>query len=430
MNARSKNVKKNIIYSFLFKAVGVALSFVLLPLTVGYLTDVEYGIWVTLFSVMNWINLLDMGISLGLRNRLAEAVAVDDIEEIRKYIATGILALCVIGSIFFIVFIVLLNTCSLQSVYNTNDIAEDVLYKATLWTGVFVILTFVLSVVNQFYYAWQQAAKTGLISIVNSFIMVLIIYYLTLQPEHNFLYFVYSFGIASVLSKIIFLIDFFRLHSDVIPRTSYIQLSCISRIMNLGAKFFIIQLSVICIFSSANILITQRLGPEYILPYDVVFKVLGVITMAHGIICAPLWNAYTEAYINKDFPWIKRTIRKMLFLMIPIGMGIAAIVFSIDSLIEFWLKKDIELPAYLPLLVGIFTFISCMNNIWAYFLNGIGKVDIQMYMSVLALVMVVPLAWWLMGILGVIGMVVSLSVSIFIIGIPQGIYVYMLLRKM
>lgn len=429
MNARSKNVKKNIIYSFLFKAVGVALSFVLLPLTVGYLTDVEYGIWVTLFSVMNWINLLDMGISLGLRNRLAEAVAVDDIEEIRKYIATGILALCVIGSIFFIVFIVLLNTCSLQSVYNTHDIAEDVLYKATLWTGVFVILTFVLSVVNQFYYAWQQAAKTGLISIVNSFIMVLIIYYLTLQPEHNFLYFVYSFGIASVLSRIIFLIDFFRLHSDVIPRTSYIQLSCISRIMNLGVKFFIIQLSVICIFASANILITQRLGPEYILPYDVVFKVFSVITMAHGIICAPLWNAYTEAYINKDFLWIKRTIRKMIFLMIPIGIGIAAIVFSIDALIEFWLKKDIELPAHLPLLVGIFTFISCMNNIWAYFLNGIGKVDIQMYMSVLALVMVVPLAWWLMGLLGVIGMILAIDITLLIIGIPQCIQVYRIITK-
>ena len=54
MNNRSKNVKKNIIYSFILKFFSIGLSFVLLPLTVHYLTEVEYGVWVTLFTVMNW----------------------------------------------------------------------------------------------------------------------------------------------------------------------------------------------------------------------------------------------------------------------------------------------------------------------------------------------------------------------------------------
>ena len=80
---RSQNVKKNIIYSIILKAVGVGLTFILLPLTVHYLTEIEYGIWVTLFSVMNWVNMMDMGIGLGLRNKLAEAVAIDDKYSIR-----------------------------------------------------------------------------------------------------------------------------------------------------------------------------------------------------------------------------------------------------------------------------------------------------------------------------------------------------------
>lgn len=69
MNIRSQKVKKNIIYSFLLKFLSIGLSFILLPLTVHYLTEVEYGIWVTLFTIMNWVNFLNMGLGLGLRSK-------------------------------------------------------------------------------------------------------------------------------------------------------------------------------------------------------------------------------------------------------------------------------------------------------------------------------------------------------------------------
>ena len=90
MESRNKNVKKNILWSFALKALSVGLSFLVLPLTVNYLTAVEYGVWVTLFSVMNWVNMLDMGIGLGLRNRLAEAVAEQDGHLVRCYMSAGI----------------------------------------------------------------------------------------------------------------------------------------------------------------------------------------------------------------------------------------------------------------------------------------------------------------------------------------------------
>lgn len=408
---RSKNVKRNIAFSFLFKAIGIGLSFLLLPLTVNYLTKVEYGVWVTLFSVMNWVNMLDMGIGLGLRNKLAESVAQNDLEATRRYMSTGIAAVMAISGVLLLIFLILVNTFSLQPVYNTVELSEEVLYNATLWTGIFVITTFVLSLINQFYYAWQQAAKTGLISIVNSIIMLAIVYYLTLQPEHNFIYFVYSFGAASIFSRLGFLVDFFRKHREVMPKIKYVHVSCVKAISNLGLKFFVMQVACICLFSSANILITQRLGPENILAYDVVFKVFSVITMAHSMICAPLWNAYTEAYVKKDFLWMQNTVQKMLLLMIPIFAGCVILVFATDFVVAFWLHKDIAIPDYLPSVMGVFVFVSCFNNVWGYFFNGIGKIDLQMYLSIIAAVIVIPLAWWLMGIFGVTGMILAIVIT-------------------
>ena len=106
MNNRTKIIKKNIIYSFLLKILSIGLSFILLPLTVHYLTEVEYGIWVTLFTVMNWVNFLDMGLGLGLRNKLAEAVSRNNLSEIKTYLSTGVFAMIGMGSILLVIFFI------------------------------------------------------------------------------------------------------------------------------------------------------------------------------------------------------------------------------------------------------------------------------------------------------------------------------------
>lgn len=206
---RSQNVKKNIIYSIILKAVGVGLTFILLPLTVHYLTEIEYGIWVTLFSVMNWVNMMDMGIGLGLRNKLAEAVTKENVPMIREYISTGFYALTGIGVILLGIFYFTLQFADMQVIFNTDAIESNILYQVTFWTGTFIIVAFVLSLIQQVYYAYQKAAMTGMIAISHSAIMLAVVYILTLQPHHNLLYFVYAFGCAILSSRLIFIFLFF-----------------------------------------------------------------------------------------------------------------------------------------------------------------------------------------------------------------------------
>ena len=428
MENRSKNVKKNILWSFVLKALSVGLSFLVLPLTVNYLTAVEYGVWVTLFSVMNWVNMLDMGIGLGLRNRLAESVTKQDWQSVRCYMSAGIFALGGIGFVLLVLFLAGINFVDFQAVFNSQEISEADLYKATLYTGIFVIATFVLSVINQIYYAYQQAAKTGLINIVHNLIMLVCIYYLTLQPEHSMVSFVFCFGIASLLSRIVFLGDFFFHNRDVWPSLSLVEIAYIKNIAGIGVQFFIIQLAVICLFSSANILITQRLGPEHVVAYDIVFKIFSIVTMIHGIICAPLWNAYTEAYVKKDFAWLRQTVRKMLKLMVPIGGLCVLLAVLNDWIISIWIRKAVAIPSYLAAVAGMFAFISCLNNVFAIFLNGVGKIQLQMYLSIVSAITVIPLAWWLMPMLDVSGMLLAMVVCMSVGTVPLGWQVRQILR--
>jgi hypothetical protein len=90
-NDRSVKAKKNIIASFGIKAIDSLVYFLLVPVTLGYLNPYEYGIWLTLSSILMWVNSFDIGLGNGLRNKLAEALANKDKELARAYVSTTFL---------------------------------------------------------------------------------------------------------------------------------------------------------------------------------------------------------------------------------------------------------------------------------------------------------------------------------------------------
>ena len=413
MDLRSKNLFKNIGLSFVLKGCGVCISFLQLPLTVHYLSTIEYGIWVTLLTMMTWINRLDMGIGLGVRNNLAIAVSLGNIERAKAYISTGIFAMFGIASILMVIFWTGMQFIDEQIVFNTKDISNDVLHSVVAWTGTFFIITFFMSIISQFYYAYQEAAKTGMLELSNSIIMLALVYYLTLQETHNILYFVFAFGIASISSKLLFSVYFFIKHREVIPDFSLVSTKVMKNITGIGIKFFIIQLCTIFCFSIANVLVTQLLGPEYVRSYDIVFKLMNFSVMIQSLILTPLWSAYTDAYARNDIEWIKTTLRKTNLLLLIFIPALCLIAWKIEFLVEVWLNIEFSCePSFLILMVMYHVVILVCGN-YCNVLNGIGKVNVQLVAYMLCACVVVPLSYISVvdfG-LGLDGIILSFNIS-------------------
>lgn len=417
MNSRTEIIKKNIIYSFILKMISILLSFFLIPITVNYLTVVEYGIWIVLFSIMSWINFLDFGLGLGLRNKLAEAVSKNDIWEIKTNLSTGIISIIGVGCIAFSIFLIFINYINMQLMFNTKEIDEQELYISTFFAGLFIIISFILSIINQIYYAYQKAAITGVIQIINSLIMLVLVYYLTVKNIHGLLYFVISFGISMLFSRLIFAIHFFYTHKELIPSFKFFRKNILKKMFNLGAAFFIIQICSLIVSSTSSFFITQILGPQYVREYDITFKLFSFITMAHTLICTPLWSAYTDAFVKKDYGWIMRIIKKLIWLMIPICIISLLLMISAKYIIELWIGHNIDISNGLVIVMGLYVITNCWMNIWSYFLNGIGNIKIQMYVYVFSTIICIPLGCYLMKYIGNIGMILGITLDISIIGI-------------
>ncbi len=417
---RTKAVKLHISLAFIYKALAIGLSYLLVPLTINYLNIEQYGIWMVLLSVISWVAFFDIGLGNGLRNKLTEALAMNDIKLAKTYISTAYVAVGFIALIFFVILISILPFTPWNKIFNTTLVSNTELLKVFFIVGFFFLFNFVLSLCNQMFYAYQEASLSTMKQLLLNFFALITIYLLIYYTSGRLLYLSICYGLSMVLSSLLLTYYFYRKHSEVIPSIRYVDLSKIREIASLGVKFFIIQMAVLVIFATDNMIITQILGPEYVTPYNVVFKLFSIITIMHGIIVIPLWSAYTEAYAKGDIQWIKNTLKKLNMLMIPIIIGVLILIIFARDIINIWVGSNIRFSHWLVMFMGVYVVVLVWNNIYAYFLNGIGHLKLPLTVSTFAALVNIPLSIYFartlqLGNAGVIlGTIVCLFPGIFL----------------
>ena len=95
-NERTALIKMNIAGSILIKGWNCIVQLLLVPITLNCLNQYEYGIWLTINSILLWIDQFDIGLGNGLRNKLAEALAKGDKEKARRLVSTTFMMLIII----------------------------------------------------------------------------------------------------------------------------------------------------------------------------------------------------------------------------------------------------------------------------------------------------------------------------------------------
>lgn len=431
IDIRGRNISKHIIFNLIYKLLSVSIGLFTIPLTIKYLNTVQYGVWVTLLSIMSWISFFDMGFGLGLRNKLTECVSRNDMNSVRSYITTGYIVIGTFVGLIWMLMVFIAPLIDLNKIFNTSQLVIEDLLQIVLVTGSFILGNFLLSLINQLYYAFQNSSMPGFIQLISNVCSLILIYGLTVFTVPKFSYFAFSYGIATVLVYVIFTIYLFYRNPVILPRIMYFDTSKIKDIATIGLKFFVLQLSCLVIFSTSNIMITQLLGPEHVRSYDIAFKIFSIIPMAHTILMTPLWGAFTDAYIKNEIHWIKSVINKLIFLMFPVVLLAIFLANHLVIIAKLWLGIDMEFPEYLAESMAFYVVVSSWNNIFAYFLNGINKIEIQIYCGIAGALLNIPLAIYFVKFLGLgsTGIILAVTSCLLLSSIIVPIQVSYLLKK-
>jgi len=239
-----------------------------------------------------------------------------------------------------------------------------------------------------------------------------------------------AYGVSLVLANLLLSGWFFRTYNDLKPHF-FIEKKHIRALLGVGSQFLMIQLAMLVIFSTDKLLITQLIGPTFVTAYDVVFKLFGVLTFAHSLICFPLWSAYADAYHRGDMTWIRRMLKKQLWFFVAMWFFVGIVVALTKPIIALWIGPNIDVADSLSLAMGVFVLISAWNNVYAMFVNGIGAIKPVLYAMLFGMVINIPLSIFFVRYMdmGVSGIVFGTISSLLLAAIVLPIQVYRILRR-
>ena len=395
-DARSFGAKKNIVASIGIKVLGAAVNLLLIPLTINYVHPAKYGIWLTLSSIILWFTLFDLGLGNGLRNKLAEAKAVGNQVRARIYISSTYGLIILIFSTVFILFFIFNFFVDWSQLLNApQEIAGELGVLALTVFGLFCIQS-MLKIISTVVTADQNPAIASFLEVLWQLMSLLIILVLLKTTKGSLLYLGLAMGFAPVFILFASSLFFYRTHyKDLAPSLQYVKFGLVKDILPLSSMFFIIQISYMITFQTSSIIIAHLCGSKSVAIYNIAFKYFNISYSLFGIIILPFWSAFTDAYTQKDYMWMKKALKKLEIIAFLFVIFVVFLLIFSHFAITLWIGKTFEIKLSVLLLMAIFFIAQIYHGLYTSLLNGMGKIKLQVYVISFLAILIIPLSFLL-----------------------------------
>jgi len=395
IHPRTQKIWTNTAVSLVLKGVGMIITFVLVPITIDYLSKDVYGVWLTISSTLSMLTFFDIGIGNGLRNKLSEALSKGDVLLSRTYVSTAYAIFGVIQLAFIILFLIVFRFLPLQSIFQVS-INNTQLQLIILITSISISIKLFLDILIYALLSHQYSFKVNLISFITNIITLCTIFILYKTTASNILY----LSLVTSLSPIVVLVctsivEYNRSLSNIRPAFKYVDFSYAKDLFFIGYKFFIIQISIVIIFYTDNLIIIKYLGSGEVTVYNIAFRYFNIVTTIFTIALTPYWSAFTEAYIKNDKIWIVKTYQNLIKLWLSSVIVVIFMIILSQPIYKIWIGERVTVPTSLSLFMGLFVIINAWNSFHNIIINGIGKIKLQLYVTLGGAIINVPMAVFL-----------------------------------
>ena len=410
VDTRSKKMYKNTAAMIGIRGISMILTLISAPIMLHHVDRADYGVLLTLTSIVGWVGYMDIGLGNGLRNKLPEFIASSDFYSAKKIVSSCYATLAIYVVLIISVFLIISPFVDWLEVLNSPTSDAKEIRELTNVVFIAFCIQFLLGLLNSILFAYQMPAFQSFFTFAGQALALIA---LIIQ--------VFVFNITSVLqigavnsiipplALLCGSIGLFRTKlRKVAPSLKYIDLKSVSGILSLGMKFFILQMITIVLFQANSIIIARVVNPEAVVEYNLAFKYVSLLTMIFTIVITPVWSATTDAYIRKDFTWIKKTLSfSQRVCLISIFIGILMLFVS-KFIYGIWLGKDtIDISYSTTGLILLYISFEMLYKVYGTIINGTGKIFAQMIISGIIAIIYMPLALFLGSSWGLSGVLIS-----------------------
>jgi O-antigen/teichoic acid export membrane protein len=358
------------------RGIAVLAGLVTVPLTVGYLGAECYGVWMTMGSVLSWINVADLGLGNGLTNALARSQVEGRPERARAYVSAAFWTLSGIAAVIGIVAWLVWPWLDWAWLFNVRspEARAQVGPAAAVALALFLV-GFPFSIVNKVHAALQEGALASWWSATASVLSLLALVAVTRQA-HSLGWLVFAASGALLLATLANGAWLFGWHKRWLrPSLFALRRETSAELAGTGSLYFTIQIATLLLFQTDNVIIARWLGPEQVTPYNVAWRLFSYTTLLQIVVFPYLWPAYAEAFARRDLAWIRRTFRLNAWAAVVAGLLLSLpLVLAGRPLIRAWAGESAVPPASLLLWMAAWSVVYGGMSAVACLLNGSGQV--------------------------------------------------------
>ena len=390
---RTSLLRKNILGSFLIKGWSAVVVLLLVPVTLKCLGEYKNGVWLTISSLLVWIDNMDIGLGNGLRNQLAAYLAHGETGRARSLVSSTFAMLTCIMLPTLMVLLLLVAVSDTYGFLNVSPQKVTELNAVLMVTISFVCSTFIFKLIGNFYMGLQLPAVSNLLIAIGQTLALIGSYLVYKSGSHSMMHIAIVNTAAPFLTYVIAYPLTFHKYPHLRPQFKLINLAEAKSVMTMGVKFFIMQISGLILFMTANILISKLFSPEMVTPYQITYRYFSLMLVVFTVICMPFWNATTDAFERGDMEWIRTANKKLNVMTLLILLSMVIMVVVSPWVYDVWIGDEAHVGIPMSIAMAAYIFILIYSMRYSYFINGIGKLWLQLVFTASAAILFIPLAY-------------------------------------
>lgn len=387
-------LNRDVILSLILRIFNLGFSMILIPLSLNILDVNDYGIWLTIYGLNSWVSLFDLGTQNSLRSLLI--VSVNKTKSRMK-------GLLLVNSFMFTIILCVL-TCSISiALYVLVDFSK--VLKITSSSGSDINILILMSMLvfgirlisNNFNAIFQALQKAYIVLLINviSTILILGLFIFCLYFKESISVFLYGSIILIIETVLSFLLPTLILKKLKFSYNFSLKLLSFRffrrRLLASNLRFFFLSLFIVITFFSNNFFIGIILSYEDVAVYNLVNKYFGLVTTISVVILNPIWTRVAELNSIGDTRSIKRLLQHVQKYLIYFSIFSVFLVLFSSKFYSIIGYNKINVPLLISIVACLSTLQLLYNNIYAYFLNGLTMISIQIICFMIGAILIFPM---------------------------------------
>lgn len=375
LSERNRRIVTGILGGALGRSISLLAPFIVMPIILHILGVYLFGVWMTVLSFTTMALFMDFGIGNGLLTKLSYANGLNNHSEMRAYIISAYISLSAIAFILITILLSLFFITKFQFLSSGLE-STEALY-IVLASVIIFILGIPISVIQRIMYAKQQVLKFNLWQILGAFFSLSFCYIAVFLKLSSWLI-ILAYSAPPLIILIVATILFFNENKEITPKLNYFSKEKSLDLLRIGSKFLVLSILTSIALNIDNVIISFKLGSEAVTDFVIPAKIASLLSIVVTTLFLPLWAANGEAIAKRDYEWVLKTTKKMMFLgaLVVFLCSIPLILFN-KEIINLWMGREFRNQQEILFFLCLLSLCMAITSPLQMLLNSLGRIQIQ-----------------------------------------------------